>query len=79
MKLKVDKEQFISDVYNDVNYAVEASFRARQPSYYGEEVKIDINSMIRTAVAEGITIAMRRLIDSQYTVEDFENDMGLKD
>ena len=78
MKLKVDKDHFLRTVHADVKYAVEQSFYANTPSHYGEQVSVNFNEIIYRAVAAGVTSAMKRLIESQYTDDDFERDIGLK-
>lgn len=79
MRLKIDKDSFLSNVESDVKCAVEQSFYANAPAYYGQQVSVNFNEIISRAVAAGVMSAMERLIESQYTDEDFEQDIGLKD
>lgn len=78
MKLKVDKDYFLSTVQAEVEMAVKNSFYVTAPNYYGEQVSVNFNDLISKAVAQGVMAAMEYLVDSQYTDDDFEKDIGLK-
>lgn len=78
MKLKREKENFLHDLEQDVKNSILDGFVYYSNSYYGSS-SINLNEVISTAVALGIRRAMEKLIEEQYTDEDFENDIGLKD
>lgn len=79
MKLKKDKELFLAELECDVKCAIQQAFYVDAPTYYGQQVSVNFNELISRAVAAGVQTAMAKLIEDQYTDEDFERDIGLKD
>ncbi len=79
MKLKKSLDDVIYDIEEEVKFEVTQAFKAPSPEYYGQEVNISINDLIAKAITKGVTVGIRKLIENQYTDEDFENDMGITD
>ena len=77
MRLKMDKEQFLSGLRDNVHVEIQNAF-AVQYNYYGQPTNINLNELISTAINAAVVTAIRDLIEAQYTDEDFERDMGLK-
>lgn len=78
MRFKKDQYQLMQELEYRVKEKIQNSFYIKSQSYYGQEVKVDFNALIATAVTEGIVEAVQFLIKEQYTQENFEEDMGLK-
>lgn len=87
MRLKVDQSELLRELYdevqNQVNDEVKRALVTPRPSYYtNDDIPVSLNDVIANAVSVGVGVgvvqAIQKLLDNQYTDEDFERDLTLK-
>lgn len=79
MRLKTDKHSFLNQLEYKLNQEIANSFTAPEPQWYGQQVQVKFDDLIKQAISKAVLTAVEELIENQYTDEMFESDIGLKD
>lgn len=78
MNLKLNKDEFLNNVRCEVESSVEQTILADCRQYYDAQMSDRFRYLLSNAIAAGVATAMETLIKSQYTDDDFEKDIDLK-